>query len=209
MPDLAVCTLLWDPNGTEYAFSRIYDESWVEKLARGVRRHCTLPFEFIVWTDRERTFSEPVTQMRLSSDKPSYADCIEPYRLGRPMILVGLDTIITGNIDALARQCLESHRLAVPRDPFFPDTVCNGVALVPGGFDWVWRDWQGQNDMDWIRSLKNIDIIDDLFPAQVVSYKGHVKHDGLGDARIVYFHGAEKPHEAPVSQLDWVRREWV
>ena len=192
---LAIVTLLWDANEEGYAFSSMYDESWVEKLCRGVRRHCTLPFEFICFTDRPRTFSEAVTQVQISSARPSYADCIEPYRLGRPMILMGLDTVITGNIDHLARYCLESHQLAVPRDPFFPETVCNGVALVPAGQERVWHDWGGQNDMDWIRARKDLQVIDDLFPAHVVSYKGHVKSEGLGDARIVYFHGAEKPHE--------------
>jgi hypothetical protein len=206
LTDLAICTLLWDANAKSYAFSSMYDESWVEKLYRGFKRHCTLPFEFIVWTDRERTFSEPVTQMRITSKNPTYADCIEPYRLGRPMILVGLDTIVTGNIDHLARYCLESPMLAVPRDPFFPETVCNGVALVPGGCEWVWEQHRGENDMDWIRQLGKKQVIDDLFPGHVVSYKGHVMFEGVGDARIVYFHGEQKPHQL---REDWVDREWL
>ena len=207
MAELAIVTLLWDANGKEYDFSRMYDESWVEKLYRGFKRHCTVPFEFICFTDREREFAEPITQMRLSNPEPSYGDCIEPYSLGRPMILVGLDTIITGNIDHLARYCLEDHWLAVPRDPFYPQTVCNGVALVPASHGWVWEQWDGQNDMDWVRSMKRKRVIDDLWPGHVVSYKGHTKHEGLEDARIVYFHGQEKPHQ--LAGVDWIEREWV
>lgn len=206
MTDLAVVTLLWDANDGSYAFSSMYDESWVEKLYRGFRRNLTLPFEFICFTDRERTFAEPVTQYRITSKKPSYADCIEPYRLGRPMILVGLDTVVTGNVDHLARHCLESPMIAVPRDPFFPETVCNGVALVPEGHEWIWARHRGENDMDWIRSLARKEVIDDLYPSHVVSYKGHVMFEGIGDARIVYFHGEQKPH-----QLDepWIREHWI
>jgi hypothetical protein len=205
-PDLAICTLFWDANDGSYSFSSMYDESWVEKLYRGFKRNCTLPFEFICWSEKDRTYSEPITQMRITSPKPGYADCIEPYRLNRPMILVGLDTVVTGNIDHLARYCLESPKLAVPRDPFFPGTVCNGVALVPEGQDWVWKNHKGENDMDWIRSLSRKDVIDNIFPGHVVSYKGHVMFEGVGDARIVYFHGEQKPH-----QLDepWIREHWV
>jgi hypothetical protein len=50
-------------------------------------------------------------------------------------------------------------------------------------------------------------VIDDLFPGQVVSYKGEVKKHGLTDAtRIVYFHGQDKPHELP--HVGWIARHW-
>ena len=205
-PDLAICTLLWDSNKDSFAFSSMYDESWVEKLYRGFARNCTLPFEFICWSEKDRTYSEPITQMRITSPNPTYADCIEPYRLNRPMILVGLDTVVTGNIDHLARYCLESPMMAVPRDPFFPETVCNGVALVPENQDWVWKNHKGENDMDWIRSLSRKDVIDNLFPGHVVSYKGHVMFEGVGDARIVYFHGKQKPHQL---NEPWIQEHWV
>ena len=205
-PDLAICTLLWDSNKDSFAFSSMYDESWVEKLYRGFARNCTLPFEFICWSEKDRTYSEPITQMRITSPNPTYSDCIEPYRLNRPMILVGPDTVVTGNIDHLARYCLESPMMAVPRDPFFPETVCNGVALVPENQDWVWKNHKGENDMDWIRSLSRKDVIDNLFPGHVVSYKGHVMFEGVGDARIVYFHGEQKPHQL---NEPWIQEHWT
>lgn len=189
----------------------MYDESWVEKLYRGFKRHLTMPFEFICFTDRNREFSEPILQEPLAGPI-NYGAFMEPYRLNRPMILVGLDTVVTGNIDHLAEYCLEGGKLAVPRDPFFPQTVCNGVALVPGGNAWIYEKWLEDRDgfkayskdMDFIRSL-DVAVIDDLFPGEVVSYKGHVKDYGLGDTRIVYFHGEQKPHEL---DLEWVEREW-
>lgn len=204
LPDLIIATLLWDANDKSLPFSTMYDESWVEKLYRGFKRHCTVPFEFVCFTEKDRSFDEPITVKRLSTNSPGYGHCIEPYTLNEPMILVGLDTVITGNIDHLAEYCLEASKLAVPRDPFFPQVVCNGVALVPGGHAWVYDDWDGENDMDWIRSL-DVEVIDDLFPGHVVSYKGHVLDYGLDDARIVYFHGEKKPHEL---DLDWIRDEW-
>lgn len=202
---LIVATMLWEPNKHSMAFSRMYDETWVEKLYRGFKRHLTVPFEFICFTDKERTFSEPEIKQEPIESELNYGAYIEPFKMNEPMMLVGLDTVITGNIDHLAKYCEEASKLAVPRDPFFPETVCNGVALIPGGHGWVYESHEGQNDMDYIRSL-NVAVIDDLWPGEVVSFKGHVKDYGLEGARIVYFHGEQKPHEL---NLEWIEREWV
>lgn len=140
------------------------------------------------------------------ADQPSYADCIEPYGMNVPMILVGLDTVITGPINHLAEYCLTADRIALPRDPNRPEICCNGVALVPAGQKAVFDEWSGENDMAWLRARHHA-FIDDLFPGQVVSYKGHVKKNGLGDARIVYFHGQEKPHE--LTDQPWIREHWL
>ena len=202
--------VLWEPNEGSFDFSRMYDESWVEKLYRGFARNTTRDFHFIVHVDKLRKFKEPrINQNLLSQKVPSYAQsCIEPYKFGQPMVLVGLDTVITGNIDHLVDYCLNSHRLAVPLDPYNPAQHCNGVALVPRGFQSVWEQNDGSmSDMEWIRCF-NPDTIDTLFPRQVVSYKGHVKpRGGIGDARIVYFHGEDKPHQLP--HLSWIKENWI
>jgi hypothetical protein len=121
------------------------------------------------------------------------------------MILTGLDTVITGNVDHLAKYCLTSDVIALPRDPYAKERACNGVALVPAGNAKVYEDWRGENDMEWMRKQPH-QFIDDLFPDQVVSYKGHVMEHGVGDARIVYFHGRMKPHE--LSDLPWIAEHW-
>ena len=202
---LAVVTLLWEPTEKSESFSRCYDEAWVERLYWGFERNLTQPFEFILYTDRHREFTVPVTQIRLPGGKPDYGWCILPYRLGRPMILVGLDTIVTGNIDHLAEYCMSGERFACPRDPYHPHQVCNGVALVPAGHEHIGLEWDGANDMVWVRKYSPL-VLDDMWPGQVVSYKGSVRQHGLGDARIVYFHGEEKPHQ--LAHLDWVRQHW-
>ena len=215
MTSVVIAVPFWNTNAGTKSFSSMYDESWVEKLYRGIKRHCTVPFEFVCFTERDRVFSEPITVERFTNSEPSYADCLEPYRLGRPMMLMGLDTVITGNIDHLARYCLESDKLAVPRDPFFPQTVCNGVALVPAGHDWVWDEWPANahrftaysKDMDWIRSI-NPAVIDDIWPGSVVSYKGHAKTEGVEGVSIVYFHGEEKMNDDCVGKIEWVKKNW-
>lgn len=202
---ITVATLLWSPNDKSLAFSTMYDEAWVERLYRGFARNLTRPFRFVCYVDRPRNFAEPIDQRQIASAKPGYADCIQPFEMGVPMILCGLDTIITGNIDHLADYCLTADRMALPRDPYHPSRSCNGVCLVPGGLERIASDHRGQNDMEWLRGFPHT-FIDDLFPGQVHSFKGAVRDRGLGDSRIVYFHGQEKPHQLP--HVAWVGEHW-
>lgn len=209
---ITVACCLWDANGASLPFSRHYTEADVERLYRGFERHLSLPFRFVCFSERPRQYRAPIEQERLSQAEPDYSAFTEPYRLNEPMILVGLDTVVTGDCDRLAAYCLGGSKLLVPRDPFFPQTVCNGVALVPGGHAWVASESPaGMNDMEWIRALYadgRVGMIEDIFGKEaVVSYKGYVKHFGLPDeAAIVYFHGLEKPHE--LTRLDWIREHW-
>lgn len=202
---ITIATLLWAPNSHSRSFSTAYTEEWVEKLYRGFARNLTQPFKFVCYTDRPRKFSEPVTMRPIKSERPSYLDCIQPYEMGEPMILVGLDTVVTGNVDHLAAYCLSGMPFALPRDPYAPHQACNGVALVPAGMAHVATDPRAEDDMAHVRRYPHV-FIDDVFPGQVQSFKGAVRDQGLGDTRICYFHGAEKPHE--LSKVDWLREHW-
>ncbi len=123
------------------------------------------------------------------------------------MILCGLDTVVVGNIDHLADYCLNEKVLALPEDPNHRGTgrVCNGVSLIPGGYQCIYRNWNGENDMAHLQNQRHI-LIDGLFPGAVVYYKCDVKRNGLGDARIVYFHGDQKPHEI---DDPFIKEHWI
>lgn len=204
---ITIATLLWDANDKGLNTSRCYDEAWVEKLYRGFARNLTRhSMRFVCFSDRPRMFGENIETIIALPERPAYSDCVRPYELNKPMILVGLDTIVTGNVDHLADYCLSADVLALPRDPYHLSRACNGVALVPAGHDWVWTEWDGAgSDMDRCRAVEHV-MIDDVFPGQVLSFKGDAKAKGLGDARIVYFHGHEKPHERGMPA--WVTDNW-
>ena len=201
---LTVATCFWRPNRHSAPASRCYTPEWVDRLYRGFRRNLTVPFRFVVLTDREYGFCQGVEQERLSTDEPDWSSMIEPFRIEGPLIVVGLDTVVTGNIDQLADWCFDGDRIALPLSPGKP-YACNGVALVPPGCTGIYRDWRGENDMEWLRSQPHA-FIDELFPGQVVSYKCDVRPDGLGDTRVAYFHGRPKPDE--LGRLDWVKEHW-
>lgn len=203
---LTVATCLWDANERSLPTSRCYDETWVNKLAAMARRNLTVPHRFVCFTDRTRRFDAGIEQERLTAARPDYGSFTEPYCLNAPMILMGLDTVIVGNIDPMAHYCLTAPKIALPRDPYQPDRVINAVALVPAGHRALWDDWRGENDMDWLRS-RDTTFLDDLFPGAVLSLKFHdIRRKGLQGARIVYMHGQHKPHQ--LLHLPWVREHW-
>ncbi len=206
---ITLATLFWAANSKSYHFSSMYNEVWVEKLYRGIERNYPASFRFIVWTDRIRRYVEPIEQRLLNNaSRPTYGDCLQPYEYSAhaPMILMGLDTVITGDLTGLVNYASSGDVIALPRDPYDARRVCNGVALIPRGNSHVWKHWDRQtDDMTWMRKNEH-SVIDDRFPGQVVSYKGHVKANGLGDARIVFFHGNEKPHELP--SVAWIKEHW-
>lgn len=204
---ITIACCLWDANEQSFAFSRDYTEADVDRLHRAFKRNLTVPFRTVCFTERPRKFEEDIWQERLSANEPGYGAMIEPFKLDEPMILCGLDTIVVGNCDDMARYCMEAATLALPKDPFYPEKTCNGVALVPRGHAWVWREFPGGNDMEWTRSLPCA-LIDRIFPRQVVSYKGHVQHYGLeAENRIVMLHGW--PKAGQLTHLDWVREHYL
>lgn len=207
---ITVAACLWEPNRNSRHFSRCYDESWVEKLYRNVAKHATRPFRFVIYTDRKRQFCEPIEQRRIEMKDIHYGACVEPFKSDEPMLFMGLDTIVVGNIDHLLDYALTADKPAVPKDPFYPNSPwpkTDAVVLAPKGCRaMLWDGYAGENDMDWINT-RDVAVMDDLWPGQVVSYKGRVQFGGLEDeTRIVYFHGPVKPHQIP--HVGWVAREW-
>lgn len=201
---LTVATCLWDANEASQQFSRSYDETWVERLYRGFARNLTLPFAFVCFVDRLRLFKEPIAQQTFRDGRrPDYGSMIEPFVLGEPSIIVGLDTVVVANIDHLAEHCMKGDRIALPNP--YGKLACNGVVLCPAGQERIFTEWRGENDMDWLRAQPH-NTIDAMWPGEVASYKAHVRGKGLGKARIVYFHGMPKPSDLPAEP--WVRQHW-
>ena len=204
---LTVATLLWDRNDRSLPSSN-YSDFWVDRLYRSFARNLTVPFRFTCFVDRLRGFAEDVHQVHLSTDRPDYSHCIEPYRLGAPMILVGLDTVVCRNIDHLAEWCFRGDRIALNRDKRDPTRPINGVALVPRGWQRVHEEWRGENDMEWVGKFP-WEPIDDRWPDQVVSYKMRVRANGDAlseENRIVFMHG--DPKQDALGHLDWVAANW-
>lgn len=202
---LHVACCLWDANIRSHEFSRCYDETWVDKLYRGFKRNLRDRFRFVVFTDRDREFREPIEQERLEATEPGYGCMIEPFKIDEPSIIVGLDTIILDRIDHMADYCLTGTQMAIPAHPSKPHVTINPLVFAPKGHRHVFDEWRGENDMEWLQVQDHIKT-DTMWPEQIRSFKLHnVRHRGVLNSRIVYFHGHPKP---PEIDAQWVRDHW-
>ncbi len=205
---LHVACCLWDPNDKSPRFSRCYNEGWVEKLYRGFQRNLTKPFRFVVFTDKDRKFcSRGIEQQRLRTKVPDYGCLIEPFVLNEPSIICGLDMVVVGNIDHFADYCETADKMAMPIHPSKPEVAINPIVFVPRGHRYVFDNWRGENDMEWLGRQPHVKT-DPFWPGQILSFKLHdVRRRGIKGARIIYMHGSSKPHE--LHDVDWVRKHWV
>lgn len=191
----------------------IFTPEWVDRLYRGVARHCTQPFRFVCYVDREDyAFREPVEARPLALPYRNMFCLLEVFRedLGRA-VFMGLDTIIVGNIDRLM-----GYRgpFAMLPDPYFP-RPCSGVMAFPYT-PHVWDAFRADHarharevtmfgwpsDMIYL-ARHDPALLDD---AGIYSYKARCRAGLPADASIIYFHGREKPHE--LLHLPWVREHW-
>lgn len=218
----AVATL-FRPTGRLPAFSSGYSPEWADRLLRGLRRHTPDP-ELVVVTDYEpENFEEPVQAIEFVHRERGWASLMEMFRpdvVGERAILVGLDTVIVGDladIDGIQEDAV------FPRDPYHAPALCNALVSVSAlGAETIWDCWQSEreealddpqflnfgafSEMLWMRERLEPDAwLDDLVPGQVVSYKVHCG-DGLPlDARVVYFHGRPKPQDV---HNPWMQEHW-
>lgn len=224
---ISVVTALFDgknfgiPHTTD-----VYDASWADKLYRGLKRNTSVPFELVCLVDKDYLFEEPIRPVKLISNNNTVAGwsiLVEMYRpdLTRDWrITIGLDSIITGNIDCY----LEPDKdFAMVTDPIFPKEVCNAITWCsPNSAQIVWDVWTTQqqwiyencrlqpfdavSEMVLLRKLFNtknpVPIIDNIHRG-IYSYKCHIKKypNLLPSARIVYFHGTPKPHQIHDQEL--------
>ena len=192
----------------------IFTPEWVDRLYRGVSRNTSRPFNFVCFVDRDYKFSEPVQSIKLKLPYRNMFSLLEPFSedLGR-VVFMGLDTIITGNIDSLMDYRGE---FAMLKDPWF-DRPCSGVMMFPHS-PAIWENFVSQHeqaakdatmfgfpsDMVYLEKVPHV-LMDDT---GIYSYKAHIRPNPrlLENAKIVYFHGKDKPHE--LAGLPWVEKHW-
>jgi hypothetical protein len=193
---ITFCSLLWEKNKHSHEFSMAYTEEWAIKLFNGFRRYTTMEHRCVLYTDRQRKLPDHIEQVvQPDLGKNGYGDCVRPYEMNVPMILVGLDTLFMGNIDEYCRWCLEHPgKLALPKHPNETFSI-NGVQFFGGHNPDIFGKWRGENDMDWMRSFPH-ERIDELWPGHVGSYRNHVHgKKNIKMPRIIYFHGRLKFNE--------------
>ena len=204
--------------------TKIYDGTWVDKLYRGIQRYYDGNFELVCLVDREYDdIKEPVRQIKFLEMGRGWICIIEKFRpdltRGKRFTL-GLDTIITSNIDDI---CSFGGPMGMISDTMDTGRVCNGITIADSkSCDYVWNIWT--NRREWVYNTFTIldgvpsemmllrDLfdqgghcprLDKIYSNKIFSYKMQFRHnpDLLETASIVYFHGDPKPHQLMNTKL--------
>lgn len=208
-----------------------YTVSDVEKLHAMVTRHLKYG-EFYCLTDMPREVAkiEDVHPIPLHHNWPGWWSKLELFRTnafpeGDRILYLDLDTIIVGNLEALAAR--QEHWIMLG-DFYRRPPKHQRIGLASGVMMWTANDqdqiYQSfarqpqrvmntvRGDQDWIARQNPTAVLwENLVPGQVISYKVHMRDAGglivpPADTRIVCFHGKPKPSEV---QEPWVLKHWT
>lgn len=121
---LVIGTYFWQPDaGSKFAHAYAPDD--VRRLQRMVARHCTVPHQFAVITDRPELFegNSDIRAIRIDQTKHVPGTCFVRLMtfhpngmamIGDKVLVIDLDTLIVGNIDHLVSR---EENLVLWRNP--------------------------------------------------------------------------------------------
>lgn len=181
---------------------------YVNILHRAVTKNLTVPHRFVCFTDIPHGIE---CETRPIEGDGWYAKLFlfKEFTQGR-VIFFDLDTLIVGNIDYLADYTGE---MAMLRNFYSPANYGSGVMLWRGGFGHHITDAyvaEGCPDIPggdqvYIERHTRADLLQELFPGQVISYKVHAANAIPANSSVVCFHGFPHPHQAG----GWVELFWT
>jgi hypothetical protein len=200
-----------------------YGSEYVNKLYGMVSRHLRVPHRFICITDNTSGLHwEIICQ---APRDPTLEGWWQKMTLYNPptgtdaalTIYLDLDTIICDDIGFLADY---GGCLAMLRDFYRPKTSwASGILLLrPTMLRSIWRKfdqdrqgWMGHGgDQQATEAILRArswvpDLLQDLFPGKIRSYKVHCQNHLPTGTALVCFHGRPRPHEV---NAPWIKEHW-
>lgn len=197
---------------------------YVNNLHDMVRRNLSegYPGRFVCVTDDPTGLDERIAVIKAPEDVSGWWVKLWLFKRGvfadgERVIFMDLDTLVIGELDALA-----SYRgqFAILRDFYYPQQVGPAVMSWEAGayVATIWQEWDacgrpqdGHGDLWWINQLdqgrfsNRADKLQALFPGAFVSYKADCRPYPPKSAKVVCFHGQPRPHDAPDA---WVSDVW-
>lgn len=227
---LTVCCFLWfDPQGARNPVY-VYNESHVKTLERMVKRHLSMPHEFVCVSDRsidgiktiplDWTMHIPGTRYaKLMLFRPNGA------LAGKRVLYLDLDTVITRAIDPIVRRdedlvLWRNPNYGVPGRAFYNTSIilhsCGSRPELWTDFDklatpYILRKQWGGTDQAWVSHRASKD------EAHWTAADGVYGAGRLGDvspgagtflpdnARVVFFPGEREPSMAKVK----AKHQWI
>jgi len=203
------------PNGPTY----------VERLKNMFAKHCTIPHDFVCFTDRQIEIPGvefrqiPQSVLRWHLNLPKFWIYSPDCGLSGRVVLSDLDSIIVGNMDEM----MSYNGPWCGIKPVMPNKHHIGGGLLSYKFEkytWLWDEvstkpgffkntCQGKERLVYEKLITSPDRWQTLYPGQLVTYKKAVRPVGHPpkDSRFIAFHGTPRPHE--VKHEKWIKEFWV
>lgn len=188
---------------------------YVRKLRNGVARHLHVPHVFRVYTDDVLRHWPSLQEIETIKPKAgggwwNKVHLFNPFSFvpGDRVLYFDLDTIIVGDLDALARARGILH---LGKWGWTKNDYGSGVmAWTHGEHSEIWERFTPEvpskfrGDQDWMTHLGGWPALPD---GACVSYRYHCQKAGVPPrgASVVCFHGTPKPHEV---QEQWAQENW-
>lgn len=194
-----------------------YSVEWVYALKRGLNRYVD-EFNFVCLTDAEGI--PPMWRRPLRYEWPGWWSKLELFRPGlfdegERVFFFDLDTLIVGPIDDVLGYEGEFGMIR----GFYKDVLQSAVmSWTPGPISReLWRDWKARpaehmsnfrGDGRWMNSRLRgkADVLLDLYPGRIVSFKVHAREKIPDGAGIVCGHGQPRFSNP---RAGWAHRLWT
>ena len=190
-----------------------YGPEYAERLHKAVERHLSLPHRFVCFTDEDvpGVPCEPLPAPLIGwwSKIGMFRKGVFPK--GDRVLYFDLGTLIVASIDDMAAY---DGQFAILRDFYRPHGLQSSVmAWSARACIEVWNKWwkagcpqlQG-GDQAWMEMVKpGAEILQDLYPGRLVSFKVHCKLGVPEGASVVKFHGYPRLDEC----RGWVQEKWL
>lgn len=212
---VTVCCVFW---GNKFTSDYVYN------LKKAVEKNSTVPFDFVCYSDR---VLEGIDCKLLAPGLSGWWNKLQLFKgdmKGR-VVYFDLDTLITGNIDWLLQYDgsflgIEDLGAINAHQPHLKGKLQSGVLAWRSEYmNWIYLEFMLQKDEivskfrgdgEYLDSIiKHRDLLQDLFPKQLKSYKYEVYPDNIDSASIICFHGRPSIIQSMSEKVTTPMREYL
>lgn len=180
----------------------------VQVLQNQVKGYTTKPIRFVCYSDVPEI--EGVEVIPLEKRHPGWWSVPEVFRNVGPTVVMGLDSVITDDIDNL----FDLASASSPEDFWMikafnrKNKYASGIMVWNGDWSWLWKGFNYEREKNnpvgeqgyTIRALTKRQVKIGILQRRIsgiYSYKHHCQREIPSDCRVILFHGKPRPFEVP------------
>lgn len=190
----------------------MYGPEYVNILRDMVARNISVEHRFICFTDDNSGLDAGIETRPLPGNLIGWWNKLYLFskqaKLSERVLFFDLDTVITGNIDALTKM----EGFYILRDFYRHNGYGSGLMAWDRDLSYIWESYCSAGfpdieggDQIWIeKTISDARLWQDALPGKICSYKEHAQHWPPAGTSVVCFHGRPKPHTCASEWVKWI-----